>query len=396
MTARSALLAFALIGFPHLSAALVTAVNPVPGQKPLPVSTTSPLVAVRWNLQVVTSVGTAPQSPRAFLRAGPAGPVLHTVERVLGGVAPATGPSTLGLSESVRIPPDVWLRAREQGIRLLVLEREFADVDNGAPVAGSMRLPLSGAKGGAFEISRLELEFDDGRALRVVAREGALHPVAEIHFEGSGRLEAQWEIADSASTSGAAVFRPLLRTRERLDLGGRKRLVGPRLPTTGAGLHIVRLAVVEPELRFEPRAIRYWVRADAPPTAAAELGVDGPQSGARLDADTVFAWIPVPGARVYQLEFLEPGPASRAGLPADDVPPRQVLLEPAPGGPGAHVLGVTLAPERTSRSLPASVRARLMPGRTYLWRMRAYSEQGVELAASQPRAISIPPGTGEP
>ena len=75
------------------------------------------------------------------------------------------------------------------------------------------------------------LSFDNGSSVRILPRNNAIHAQAELGYNGTGLLQAVWEVADPASTSGTPVYRPLLQVREYLTLGDAKTLKSPPLPT---------------------------------------------------------------------------------------------------------------------------------------------------------------------
>ena len=140
-----------------------------------------------------------------------------------------------------------------------------------------------------FAISFIQLRFEDGKSYKVVPREfGALTAFAEIKFEGTGVLQAQWlvdgmpfkTVFTNLSFAGSTI----------IDSGS-----VPGLPSLIPGLHEVTLRLMQPVAEFEVPVIRYFVTADAVPREAVDFLLDGAVTidGTPLGGDDVTIEAPV-------------------------------------------------------------------------------------------------------
>ncbi|HEY8553716.1 MAG TPA: hypothetical protein VIL43_04140 [Burkholderiales bacterium] len=216
---------------------------------------------------------------------------------------------------------------------------------------------------------------------------------AEVTFTGTGLLQAQWEIAGPASTAGTPVFRVLSQVRQYLASGDTVTFRSPPLPTNAAGLHFVRLRITDPAPGFQPPEVRYFVlesRAgrDLPGRA---LALGSPPPRALLVPDSVFSWEPIRGARAYQLEIYDTGEPGNLGLPDLD----NASGEPRPGEIAQAlsrpaVTGVYVTGRETRTALAPNVRAHLLPGRRYFWRVLAIGDEGAVIGVSPMRELRTP------
>jgi hypothetical protein len=273
---------------------------------------------------------------------------------------------------------------------------------------------LTPSAGGPFAIVRAALRFDEGQPIRVIESNQKLNVWADLIYNGSGRLEGVWEVADARSTPGTPIYRPLRRVVRLLGTGQRISIRGPELPRRQPGLYLVRFRILEPAGIFEEPVIRYFVTAPGPvaPPAPRPIALKEPADLSVLEADTSFAWRPIPGAVVYRLELFD---AFEAALPEDEPvftasgerfrdvrsigaerPPfekdAQDPLRPVPTLPeGARPLtGVLLRAAEPEAILSGVTRSHLQPGRSYLWRVQAIGEGGVTLGESPLRRLQLP------
>jgi hypothetical protein len=164
-----------------------------------------------------------------------------------------------------------------------------------------------------FTISMLRVRWEDGRTdVSVDQGFSPLVAFADLKFEGTGLLQAQW-LVDGI---------PIGTFTEQLAFAGAVTLDSRRaipLPTTDLGEHLVTLRILAPQVSFQSPQIRYFVRvsggeevpridtvspAVVHPGDEAELWI----TGRRLDAGTAVSF----GrdiAVVAPLRFTGPGRA---------------------------------------------------------------------------------------
>ena len=132
----------------------------------------------------------------------------------------------------------------------------------------------------AFQISFLQLRFDDGKSYKVVPRDfQGLTAYADIKYEGTGVFRARWLV-------NGAPFRVTTRAMpfaEDMTLDSSGGLPGqapglPGFPTNLPGMHEVSLEIIEPAADFIIPVIRYFVSADeaaaAPDLTAVPMAID--------------------------------------------------------------------------------------------------------------------------
>jgi hypothetical protein len=165
--------------------------------------------------------------------------------------------------------------------------------DNGGesrcPIKASILVNAGEAAGprAAFQISFLELRFEDGKSYKVVPKNAAgLKALIDIKFEGSGLFQFEW-LLDGAPWRQETKTLTFARTTT-IDSGA------AGLPAQIPGLHEVSLRILSPPTEFTVPVIRYFVTAGAaaPPQAArvvmelvASVGLDGlssPLTGSSL------------------------------------------------------------------------------------------------------------------
>ena len=221
-------------------------------------------VRVVWSVTRDNSgtFGLAITSATGAFRAGDVnGPVLDTVSKALSQAKPASGSTTtFSLDETVLVPTSVIFQAQKTGAPRIAYVRSFVDCPSCASATGAITLPITSASAAGFSISRVQLRYEDGSPLLLVSRNTKLAVFADINFNGTGLLEANWELAGPATTAGEPIFRTL-KTVKRYLLDGTSpvTLKSPSVPTGDAGLYLVTLRVSTPQLAFEQPVIQYSV-----------------------------------------------------------------------------------------------------------------------------------------
>ncbi len=104
-----------------------------------------------------------------------------------------------------------------------------------------------------FKISFIELKFDNGKPYKNVVKDSEdLVAYANIKYEGSGILIAQWE-ADGVLFKQVQKVLPYAEYTT-IDSGKI-----PSLPTNIVGMHNVTLKIIQPEVEYPIPVIRYYV-----------------------------------------------------------------------------------------------------------------------------------------
>ncbi len=299
--------------------------------------------------------------------------------------------TTVVFVDSIIVPRDIAVRALKDGLSTLGYRRTFTPA--GTSSTGAVLLSLGSPSSSSFGISGEILSFDNGSSVRILPRNNAIHAQAELGYNGTGLLQAVWEIAEPATTSGTPIYRPLLQVSEYLTLGDTKTFKSPALPTTGIGLYLVRLRVIDPIVPFTTPAIRYFVAEgrvgkELPPDP---VGVTSPVPFALYAPDTLFAWESHKGTKVYQLEVYRTDRNPATELP--DLGGGDRTPKPSDVAAALHqapVTGMLVPSNQTTTTLSANARQRLVPGRAYLWRVLAISEDGTVIGQSPMREMRTP------
>ncbi len=165
------------------------------------------------------------------------------------------------------------------------------DRSGSAEVAKSLSLMVLPAQGprARFAVSFIQLRFEDGKSYKVIPRQfGSLTAFAEIKFEGTGILQAQWLVDGMPFRT---VFTNLSFAGSTIIDSGRV----PGLPSLIPGLHEVSLSLMQPQAEFVVPVIRYFVTADAEPRSSVGLLLDGAVTidGAALGGDEATIEAPV-------------------------------------------------------------------------------------------------------
>lgn len=188
----------------------------------------------------------------------PTGVPLGKIQRPMW--KPVGGPSTLTLAESILVPASVIAQAHTSGFNKLIYRRSFDDGDMARTGQITLHIVVPASTG--FSISRLALQFDDGRPVRSIPSHDPLQVQANITFAGSGFLRAIWELARPSSPDGNRVYQPLLTVRHYLTGGEPIVLNSPDLPTDMVGQYHIRLRIHDPQPGFDIPVIQYFVGQD--------------------------------------------------------------------------------------------------------------------------------------
>ncbi len=226
-----------------------------------------------------------------------------------------------------------------------------------------------------FELTRVDLAFDDGSRLKVDDADTTRHLVATLNYHGTGFLRATWEVAPVIA-GGRPLFRPLpagrstgplapnaafdlreTRTvvREYLGQFQRVALQSPPLPDQ-PGRYLVRLNIDSPTAQFALPILEYLVGNEEGETTPAlepvamRLSLADPTAGLTPDAE--LRWEPVGLTRAYRYEIY-------AGETGDDM-----------------ITGAVFPATRLAAGLSPLVMERLVPGNAYRVRVVAIDGEG--------------------
>jgi hypothetical protein len=353
-------------------------------------------VSLTWRVSGAGTAGAFVSSPRGEFRAGGAGGQLLGVrdEPLQGETRSVGGVVTAILPETVDVPARVLMRAEQLGVRQIAYLRSFG-TGGAQPGTGSALLNLAGPLGGPFSVTGVTLRFEDGGRQSVFGVGEDVVAFADVTHTGTGRLEAQWEIAEPSSTRSAPVFRALNLVRRQLTgSGAATRIRSPALPSAADGTYLVRLRITRPDAGFEMPALRYFVNPalDVMPEPVSIVAT-APASGAMHRTGTRFSWQPVPAASTYRVEFHERAP--EAAIREPGVLNAAESMTIAPDSVGEPVSGIVLDADSSDTELSRLALSHLPPGRSYWWRVLAYDEAGRIVGRSELRRLYVPAPDGE-
>jgi hypothetical protein len=227
-----------------------------------------------------------------------------------------------------------------------------------------------------FQLTRVDLAFDDNSRLRVDDPGATRHVIATINYLGTGFLRATWELAPVVA-GAAPFFRPLpgkpagsataanasfdqrhTRTLVREYLG-QFQLVSLRSPPLpdDPGRYLIRLNIDSPEAPFALPAIEYRVGSGSTETTAApepvpmRLSLANPESG--LTPESELRWEPVGLTEAYRYEIYADG--------ADE---------------DQMITGAVFPASQQHAGLSALVMEHLVPGNAYRVRVVAIDAEG--------------------
>lgn len=340
-------------------------------------------ISVAWQTSG-GAAGTTVSSPEGLFRAGgPAGQVIGRNSQALSAPVLAIGGTTGALlPETVPVPSIVVMRAEQLGVARIAYERSFT-APGAQAGSDSALFEFVGAQGGPFRITGIALRFADGSRQAVVTTADRPVAFADITYVGTGRFEAQWEIAEPATTRGSPVFRPLELVRRQLVGSTRSTIRSPDLPANVEGVYLLRLRIDGPTPGIEQPVLRYVVNPADPLPAPRPMTITAPAPGAVHSASTRFAWQALDGAATYRVEFHELS-ADATMASADAESPGDA---PTAGAPSS---GIAVDGTVTDTGLSRLALSHLAPGRFYRWRVVAWDESGRPVGRSEFRRLYLP------
>ncbi|MBI4381330.1 MAG: S8 family serine peptidase [candidate division NC10 bacterium] len=259
------------------------------------------------------------------------------------------------VTETLAVPEVVAERSLRGGSALFDFRRDFSG--SGTSVTATVPMRVVSSAVGPFSLRRVELRFENGRGEITIPKNfEKLKAIAIVEFNGSGLLEAAWEVDG----------RTLAIIREFLTFGSLVTITTPAippLPSFEPGLHRVAFRITSPPATFEIPTITYFVTAATAPSETIEL--IAPADRARLPQSPVtFEWKGVSGVVQYQIEITE-----------DE---------------GAAPVFSALATASPYR-MPAVYERNFVTGKRYRWQVRGLDVAGNVVAFSKSRTFTWAP-----
>ena len=390
------LLAFALLlqGFTAF-AQLVVESNPTGAAV---VVTQSSAVFVTWNARSGAPDPTTVVSEEGLFVLG--GEVLGQVPTFLMTTIPANGAGAM--TETLLIPPDIANRSFKQNAATFFYQRTFRSSADGSTTIAALTCRLSTSAYGNFSIASMTLFFENQRGETTFPlSDPEAHVYAEVHYNGTGLIKAQWEVQEPSNTD----FRILQQVNYNLTYGDRivfRSPAVPPLPTVVAGVHQVRFRILEPVSGFELPVITYYVTPDPknkPQSPGASLKLVRPANDSQAGADVVFEWTGrVENCKVLKFSvfekssvglFLSVNPATNPE-PNSDVASSLSLQNPdVVPIKGVDVFSSALPADALRFTPRAEQWKRLRPGVKYLWQIQALDTAGKVMTESELRIFQI-------
>lgn len=333
----------------------------------------------------MTSVGSIGNLPGATINSSTGvftdvpGTVIDNNNKLLSKMIVSTiAPSTVNITETLRIPRSVLYKASKLGLTQLLYRRTFSDCPAPSPSTAcntlapiSITFNLTGTTAGSFGISSYKLRFENDKTNQTIMPLDKLKAVAHIEATRTGTIKAVWEVATPSSTSGKPGYR-VLRTEQRtLTSFAVNKIVSPVLPTDSTGIYLLRFRFLDPALEGDIPTIRYYVNSVAGKVLKPIRSLN-PENNAKLSLQTRFEWESIPGANTYKLEFIEP-PAGK------DLDSKIEKYTP--------VTGFLLKAKRTEVKINKVILTYLKPGKTYWWHIIGLDIDGNATGTSPWRLI---------
>lgn len=346
-------------------------------------------IPITWNVSTLGNAnGTITSNSGSFSTSANTGNTFgSSVNTTLTTNSPPLGTSgTTPLQETLTIPASILTTAEQNNNHTIYYYRDFTVTAAGTTAPFFVAINLAQVNPQAsLEINRLALRFSDNKAVKLVQKNSKVSVLADIKFEGTGLLDAVWEVADPTSTKGTPIYIPYLSVRQYLNIGGQFTLQSPTLPTGRNGIYKARLRIKTPTLSFTQPTITYTVKTDSKEHttyAIPPVKLYSPRENDFIKQETRFKWYPVKGAKAYQLELYLPDVHKH---PKDDeIIDESLLLEKKPA------TGILVPAKKTSLSLGALSRDTLRHGQSYYWRIIAIGNDGQTLTTSPLRVIRTP------
>ncbi len=291
-------------------------------------------------------------------------------------VGALTGGGLLVYPETLTIPAAQLAQWHANGVRLLGYRRTFA---SRAPPTQSAQVLVSltgtgieaarQARSGELALQRLDLEFESGRRIEIVERGARLVARLTILYAGSGTLRGRWEIADPAGAEDPQ-FRVLKVVRTALGGQQQYTLESPPLPTLISGRYVLRFCAEPQVAGADCASSETTVQTLYSVTPGEEVPLlrGLAPNNLPVTGSTQFPWAAAEGVTTYQLQIFrsaDPDPVFVGGMLLDDTVTRTALSE--------------------------ATRAKLEPGRRYLWRITAHDRDGRMIARSEAASFLYEP-----
>ncbi|NJD67144.1 MAG: PKD domain-containing protein [candidate division NC10 bacterium] len=259
------------------------------------------------------------------------------------------------VTETLTVPQVVAERSLRGGSPTFTFQRLFSGGNTAVTATVPMRVVSSAA--GPFSLRRVELRFDNGRGEITVPKNFEhLKAIAFVEFNGSGLLEAAWEVDG----------RTLTIIRKFLTFGDLVTLTTPDvppLPTFEPGPHQVTFRITSPPATIEIPPFTYFVTAASKAAEAIEL--IAPADKARLpQPGAAFEWKGVAEVAQYRLDVSEE---------EADTPLFSALVK------------------ETRYSMPPVYERNLVIGKRYRWQVNGLDVDGNIVAASSSRIFTWSP-----
>lgn len=314
---------------------------------------------------------------------------LRTVSKRLAVTYTSDGtPTTFSIAESILVPQAVIDQAKKLGFNTVLYRRSWTP--GGTFPNGAITLNITGSSATGFSVSRQAMRFDDNSIVKLLNEKEVLKAKADVNYNGSGQLQAEWEVAGPSTGAGVPIFRRIRTVRKYLGSGDKRTLVSPPLPSDRAGSYMVRLRITSPAPGFESPVIRYYVGAQgAQVTPPQTIRLGNPVDRIWLTRNTRFNWQSIKGAKHYRLEIYHKPQAidAEGTMPNagdDQTSKKPVRLQ------GSPVAGMILPADALQTALPDAVRKRLESGSWYYWRIIAVDNTGKLVGISPIREMRVP------
>ncbi|MBI5641313.1 MAG: putative Ig domain-containing protein [Nitrospirae bacterium] len=202
------------------------------------------------------------------------------------------------VAETIIIPVRVIERALQRGTNRFTYERIFSD--GGISAVSIINFTITTDAGAAFDIKRIGLSFDKGKAEATVERNhGNLRAYADIRFTGSGLLQGYWEVDG----------RILSTVNQHLKYGASVILQTPGippLPTFEPGSHSLRFVITNPEPAMALPSLVYFVTQDDAAGKPADLKLLSPVKDAAINyGPAYFEWEKPEKASFFLVQYFD-------------------------------------------------------------------------------------------
>ena len=346
-------------------------------------------INANWNFsQIINGTGTISSANAIFTSAQNSNSIIASAGAVLN-----VTPGAFSVAEQFSIPASVITAAQQNNLTAIYYSRDFVAGVTGTTNRAFIRINLIQPNPQAvLTLQRVALRFNDNSVSKIVKSGSRISALVEIKYQGSGLLNAMWEIADPTSTQGSQsldrfIFIAKRSVRQYLGAGGRVYIQSPMLPTNFPGNYVLRLRIIQPSsLSFTQPVLRYSVNQDSIGAGKLpQLRITAPGDKTKLQKNGLFHWAAVPGAKAYQLEMYLWDMNARLASELSQRGYDETTVKDKTPSTGTLVPG-----NKTSLSLSALSRGQLRHGESYLWRINAIGKNGQVISRSALRQIKVP------